>query len=322
MLVGSGISADEIMMAFQTAEAQMDAAGLGRYAKMVAVGAKNRDVKLEAIDLASVPDGFDFEKAITLGMFSIALAFGVDARELWPASASGATKADALVQHMKARGKAFGSIVEKIKDEFERKMLPAHLQMVFDQQDDEADASKAEIIAQRSESRMRDIQSGIISARTARVQMLEDGEINESQFGSLEAEDGRLPDGQPLSILFSSPDPDVRAMLGDLTADATEEELDEAISRVEPLLFAARNTKERETVDQVLALLRKLRDEINGSADRMGTSTLSDPQSLAMTPVRPQEANESMSLVGEKSVSMAEFQAMAVAAQRVLSRGE
>lgn len=324
MLVGSGIGAQEIIDAFALAESNMDAANLGRYSKMVVVGSKSRDIKLDKIDLASVPDGFDEEKSVTLGMFAIALAFGVDARELWPASASGATKADAMVQHLKARGKAFGSVINEIRVQFQRKVLPAHLELVFDQQDDEQDAQKAEIVDKRSQSRQRDIQSGVITERAARVQMLEDGEINESQFNEMEAGDGRLPDGQPLEVLFASPDTKIQSMLNGLTPDADDVALTDAIRRIEPMLFTARTTPERESVEQVLALLRNLRDDLSASTAPIDANTPIAQENASAGVVDSVVANGGDELAPnatEKGYSLAEMQAMAAAAARVLSRG-
>ena len=61
----------------------------------------------------------------------------IDARELWPATASGATKADALLSHMKSRGKGPGQIIRVVEDMFEQKYLPSVLKFEFDYQDDE-----------------------------------------------------------------------------------------------------------------------------------------------------------------------------------------
>lgn len=326
MLVGSGVSAQEIIDAFALAESSMDASNLGRYSKIIVVGSKNRDIKLDVKDLASVPDGFDEEKSITLGMFTIALAFGVDARELWPASASGATKADAMVQHLKARGKAFGSVIEKIKTEFERKVLPAHLELIFDQQDDEQDAQKADIVEKRSQSRQRDIQSGVLTDRAARAQMLDDGEINESAFDEMELGSGRLPDGQPLETLFASPDPAIQFMLSGIDPDTADElALTEAIRKTETMLYAARTTPERSSVEQVLALLRKLRNDLSVSTMQEGINTQDAQENGATASVDSVGANgedEPAPDEGEKGYSIEEMQAMATAAARILSRGD
>lgn len=334
MLVGSNISADEIQQAFQIAEMQMDNMGLGRYAKMVAIGNKSKDIRIDVKDLASVPDGFDEEKSVTLGMFTIALAFGVDARELWPASTSGATKADAMIQHLKARGKAFGSLINGIEDAFNRKVLPAYLRLQFDQQDDEQDANRAEIREKRSQQRQRDAQTGALTVRVMREQMLEDAEITDAQFSEMELEDGRLPDGTPVLTLFSSPDPRMQTLLAGVDpAQPDPVAVEDAIRRNEPLLFTSPNAAMREQVVQANACLRWLlrpKPPTPGQMTPEGADLSPENERPAQARVggrfAPMDNGDETDVQGEpvatKGYSAAEMQAMLTAAARVLSRGE
>lgn len=213
MLVGSNVSANTILQAFAVAEMQMDNQNLGRYAKTVVIGSGNNEIDIQVKDLASVPDGFDEEKSTTLAMFAIAMAFGVDARELWPATASGATKADAMVQHLKARGKGLGELQKMIVQEIGYKVLPAHLYMVFDAKDDEEDQAQAEIQNMRADARGKNLVSGTITVRVARLQMRDEGEITQQQFEDLELQDGRLEDGTNILALFQSPDKQMQTLL-------------------------------------------------------------------------------------------------------------
>lgn len=334
MLVGSNIGADEIMQAFQVAEMQMDNMGLGRYARMVAIGSKNKDVRIDVKDLSSVPDGFDEEKSVTLGMFTIALAFGVDARELWPASTSGATKADAMIQHLKARGKAFGSLVNKIESAFNRKVLPGYLRLRFDQQDDEQDANRAEIREKRSQQRQRDAQTGALTVRVMREQMLEDDEITDAQFSEMELEDGRLPDGTPVLTLFASPDPRMQTLLAGVDpAQPDPVAVEDAIRRNEPLLFTSPNAAMREQVVQANACLRWLlrpKPPTPGQMTPEGADLSPENERPAQARVggrfAPMDNGDETDVQGEpvatKGYSAAEMQAMLTAAARVLSRGE
>jgi len=332
MLVGSNISGEEIASAFRVAEMQMDNAGLGRYAKIVAIGNKAKDIRIDTKDLASVPDGFDEEKAVTLGMFTIALAFGVDARELWPASSSGATKADAMIQHLKARGKAFGSLINNIEDAINRKVLPAYLRLQFDQQDDEQDANRAEINEKRSQQRQRDAQTGALTVRVMRERMLEDGEISDAQFSTMELEDGRLPDGTPILALFASPDARMQSLLAGVDpANPDPVAVEDAIRRNEPLLFTSPNAGMREQVVQANAALRWLLRSKPGQAT---VDTQADPAAQEDERYRariggrfPQmRPGDGTQVEGEpvavKGYTPAESVAMLQAAARVLSRGE
>ena len=107
------------------------------------------ELKMVLQDLASVPDGFDFWDDITLYAYILAWVFGTDAREFWPATVSGATKADATVQNMKSRGKGIGWLIETMEWVF-RHILPATAKFEYDYTDDEQDFMQAQIQEKRT----------------------------------------------------------------------------------------------------------------------------------------------------------------------------
>lgn len=102
------------------------------------------DIDILLKDLASIPDGFNFESDTNLYAYILAFCFGVDAREFWPATQSGATKADASVQNMKARGRGLGLLIETM-EWLLRQCLPASVSFEYDFTDDEQDKQEAEI---------------------------------------------------------------------------------------------------------------------------------------------------------------------------------
>jgi len=156
----------------------------------------------KVIELSTLPDGFDEVTSITMGMATIALAFGVDARELFPSMTAGATRADALLQHLKQRGKGPGQILQLTEQLFNYKFLPPHLKFTFDFQDDAQDRQVAEIRKIRADRRVQDTASGSLSKRIQREGMYQDGDVDESQFERMELEEGRLADGSPVIGLF------------------------------------------------------------------------------------------------------------------------
>lgn len=352
LLVGSNITADEIADAFRSAQVEMDNANLRRYSRTIAVGAKSKDIRIDSINLTDAPNGYDERTSITLGMFTIALGFGVDARELWPASDVGATKADAMVQHLKARGKTIGQLLRILKWEIERKFLPTSQQFVFDDQDDEQDNLRAEINKSRSETRERDLGSEVITIRVVREKMLEDGEINDSQFESMELSDGRLPDGSSVLTLFQWDDSKMRKLLGYLDPEtATDEEMTAQIRKLESQLFTARNSQERMLVEQAITALTFARsgsndststptDEANEeSGDQMlegtgGPSQSAEGDQQTTDETEPEddevepEDDESMLLksaekaAGQRQLTSTEFSAVILAAERILGRRE
>jgi hypothetical protein len=209
-----GLDPNDVAQAVKIAESQSDAQGLSRYSKLVVMGSQSlTEAGLDVVELSSLPDGFDEETSIILGMATVALAFGVDARELFPAMTAGATRADALLQHIKQRGKGPGQIIELVENAFNHKYLPAHLKMVFDYQDDAQDRQVSDIKLQRAKRRQSDLLSGAANVRTVREQMLEDGELTHRQFEMIELDDGRLADGSSVLALFYSNDDLISRML-------------------------------------------------------------------------------------------------------------
>jgi hypothetical protein len=218
-----GLDPRDVQEAFNLAESAMDSQGLSRYSKVVLAGSSTMtEADLKVVELSSLPDGFDEQTSITLGMATIALAFGVDARELFPAMSAGATRADALLQHLKERGKGPGQILQITEQLFNHKFLPSHLKLVFDFQDDAQDRQVAEIRNIRSTRIRQDIDTQIYGVRRARIKMLEDGDLSRADFEYLELEDGRLPDGTSVIGLFLSDHEPVKTLLDLDVSDPTD----------------------------------------------------------------------------------------------------
>jgi hypothetical protein len=122
------------------------------------------------LDLAKLPDGFDFEKEMNLLVYAYAMAFGVDAREFWPATVSGASKADASVQHLKARGKGYADVISLFESMFNLKVFDPErgIEIKFDQTDDEADLLTSRIHNQEIVNLDMMIKNGTIDNEEAR----------------------------------------------------------------------------------------------------------------------------------------------------------
>jgi len=202
---------------------------------------------------------------------------GVDARELFPAMSSGATRADALLQHLKQRGKGPGQILESTEQLFNYKFLPSHLRFEFDFQDDAQDRQVAEIHQIRSNTRRQDLDSGVVDTRIAREMAVSDGDLSRDQFERLELEDARLPDGSDVVALFYSKDPDVKAMLDLNVSNPTEIEHNDPLAMIDTInakitenttiLINSNNPDRRWTAYQAVAALKALREEYQPEND-------------------------------------------------------
>jgi len=274
-----GLDPEDLATALRLADNQMNAAGLSRYSKMVIVGDRNiKDAAIDMLDMASLPDGFDENQSTTLAMNLIALTGGVPVRWLWPASVSGATKADAEYQHVAGLTGGPGSTLARFANllggpptglaHVSGKFLPPSLKLVFDFQDDYQDYSQAQNRDLRSQQRERDLNSGVYTIRTAREQALEAGDITDAQFAEMELADSRLENGAPILSLFHNPD--YRALLDvgvldplDVTAnDKVTMQAGIAAAEAEAMrvVAAPRNPSDGKQAKEALAALAALKE--------------------------------------------------------------
>lgn len=208
MVTSGGLDPDDIRAAFALANEAQNNAMLSRFSKTVVVGSGSiTEAKVETHDLSSLPDGFNYETSFSIGLAAIALAFGVDARELWPMTSTGSTRADALIQHLKAQTKGIGHLLAVAEQSIFTKVLPDTVTAAFDYSDDAQDRQVAEIKQLRAERHAVDLtQTQSVDKRTVREQMLSDADITQAQFEQMELESGRLDDGSPVLQVFYDPE--------------------------------------------------------------------------------------------------------------------
>lgn len=281
IIAALGIPEGTVGNALALAAQMQDQGQYRRYAKVPIIEGLRVDADLKLVDLASLPDGFDEQTSVTLGMYAIALAFAVPPRWLWPATVTGATKADAMYQHIAGMGGGMGQTLratEVMLGGSERglthmmgKFLPPTLKLVFDFQDDEQDRMRAEIHKTRTETRAKELDAGLTTVRTARLHALADGEIDEAEFEEMELADGRLPDGTSALALFESEDPDMRLLLDLGVPDPTDvmhhdpQQMLAVIAERKPELWGflinASRVKEQREVRLALGALEALENE-------------------------------------------------------------
>jgi len=145
----TGVTSGRLQKALSAIDEDADSKGMVMYRGipiLTAPGSEVSEIKMGIMDLASIPDGFDFDKEMTLYAYILAFAFGVDAREFWPATTSGATKADATVQHQKAKGRGIGAMIALLEWVI-RQVIPPSVTFKYDFTDDEQDLAVAQVHA-------------------------------------------------------------------------------------------------------------------------------------------------------------------------------
>jgi hypothetical protein len=127
------------------------------------------DVKVGMTPFSTLPEQFDREVIVTLYVYTLALDFGVDAREFWPATVTGATKADALIQAQKAKGKGPGELITSLERCINFHVVPDGCVFKFDFSDDEEDRLSAEIHQMKINNANLLVSGGLVSAEEARA---------------------------------------------------------------------------------------------------------------------------------------------------------
>lgn len=252
IVTSGGLDPEDLGKAIQAANRTMDLGGLSRFSKTIAIGHRMYpNAKLDVIDLSKAPDGYDEMDSTVLGMAAIALAFGVDARELFPLMMDSASKSDAVISHIKQRGKAPGQIISITENKMDKYLLPPYLKTMFDYQDDAQDRQIADIQGTRSVTRERNLKNRATTLRIERESMLENRELTKSQFEALELEDGRLDDGSSIEVLYFSKDPEISMFL----KGATQENYETKIEDVNKFIISSDSTRKTKKARQCIAAL-------------------------------------------------------------------
>lgn len=170
---GSGVTSRTLEAALATKKASDEAIGLTYYGQ-IPVLISPQGVQLDLLDLASLPDNFVFKDEITIYVYAIALAWGVDAREFWPATVAGASKADASVQHMKAMGKGIADYIQMIEGALNERVCPPGTKVEFDYVDDEHDRARTEMQRVRVQTLSNLKKDGVLNMKHYMAHLLEE----------------------------------------------------------------------------------------------------------------------------------------------------
>lgn len=141
----TGLTMDEVESAFTLYQAHREARSQAIFKNLLWFAAQAsalQPIKVEFVPFAGLPENFDREQTISLYIYTLALVFGVDAREFWPATQSGATKGEAEVQAQKAKGKGFGQMLTSMERAINWYVLPRDIEFSFDRRNDDDDLAR------------------------------------------------------------------------------------------------------------------------------------------------------------------------------------
>lgn len=237
---------------------------------MMAPRGMGQELELDVLGLSQMPENFNRRDVTTINKSEIAAAFGMDLRDLAYVMGAPSRTGDAEVQDKKGRGKGVGELLETFLERMQQSYLNDDLfEMSFDNLDDDQDEQEAVIHDKRSAGRERDLRSAVTTIRVERERMWENHEITYEQFAQMELEDGRLPEGLDVLLLFQSEDKDYKNWLDVGVSDPTNigendpQKMADAIHdkyiEVSGIIHEETRAERRRKARQALAALDKLR---------------------------------------------------------------
>lgn len=179
ILHGTGVNSKTLRNALTRIDALEDDDEIASYENLPIITTV-KGVELNLLALAGLPDNFDIMDETTLYVYICALVLGTDAREIWPSTSVGATKADATVQNMKARGKGIADLITMIENGIARvqRTIDPELTGEFDDIDDEADYQTKLVQNQRVITLNTLRVDGIIDNQTVLAHVIHEGILN------------------------------------------------------------------------------------------------------------------------------------------------
>jgi hypothetical protein len=164
----TGMTTNQVRKAIELYKENREAKGTLTFPGLLWLASSVGDIKVALTPFSTLPESFDREVVVTLYIYTLALDFGVDAREFWPATVTGATKADALIQAQKAKGKGPGELITGLERAINFHVMPEGLTFKFSFQDDEEDRLKAEIDGMKINNANNMINGGTLTPEEAR----------------------------------------------------------------------------------------------------------------------------------------------------------
>jgi len=199
LLVGSGITGNEIIKAFAASEIMMDNLDMRGTSRTVALGSTSGDISIEKVELSNL-DNFNEQAAFTFGSYLLALAWGLEFSEVVPQTSG---RQDGIVSLQRARGMLPQQYVRAFEEQASIKLVPPHLKLILDYQDDQADKEHALINDILSRGYQRQIEAQITTPEVVQQSLHERGHLSDEQLVSMRLSRYVMPNGIPVATAYT-----------------------------------------------------------------------------------------------------------------------
>ena len=181
----SGVDRKRIEDIEERDQEHADNMGLVKYIKPLIIAGLDpqNPVTTATLNLAELPEGFDFDSELKWYITQLALGFGVDYQDFAPLPGGNlGTSTQSEILHLKSRGKGPALWMRWLQDLFKwHGIFPRTANFVFSEQDLSAELEEARLEQTRAQTRATRIQFGEITPEVARLLAVEDGDLTEEQ---------------------------------------------------------------------------------------------------------------------------------------------
>lgn len=187
----SGVSRQEIKDEMTRGQEEANNSGMIRFILPAVLASLDpeKPVSTATIDLANLPDGFDFDAEMRWYISGLALAFGIDYQELAPLPGGNiGSSQQSMILHRKTSGKGPGVRMRSITEGFYNYgVLPRGCKLVFSDKDEQEELERQEVRTKAVEEAAMSVNTGILSPEAAARDLVRRGIYDEETIQDLEA---------------------------------------------------------------------------------------------------------------------------------------
>lgn len=200
----SGVSRTDIKDEMLRSQEEANNSGMLRFVgpSILASLDPEKPVSTATIDLASLPDGFDFDQDMKWYIAALSLAYGTDYQEFAPLpSGNIGSASQSMILHRKSSGKSPAVFMRTIQDAFKNYgVLPRGCSMRFNDKDEQEELERQEVITKALEGAAIAVRSGILTPDAARKDLVARGIYDDETVQD-------IPEGYGLDIVKPSQNP-------------------------------------------------------------------------------------------------------------------
>jgi len=186
----SGVSRQDIQDEIARGQEEANNSGYVRFILPAVLASLDpeKPVSTASIDLANLPDGFDFDVEMRWYISGLALSFGVDYQEFAPLPGGNIGSASqSMILHRKTSGKGPAVLMRKVEEGFKNYgVLPRGVTIKFSDKDEQEELERQEVRTKAVEEMAILVNQGVFSPEAAGKELVRRGLYPESAIEGLE----------------------------------------------------------------------------------------------------------------------------------------